>query len=377
MVDRKGQDFAERWQEIHYFLLGMDPNRTDALHTRAMEDGLGLAEADRLASVVPELSLPVRSHPIGVYPPWTYVFTAPLGAPASLPAAKALFAGLNSALYIGVMLWCFAVARTVAAWPLALLVSAACLSFAAFRVNAMVGNHALLVLALLIVAYECLRRERAALAGLAFGLAMLKPTLSGPFVLVFLLRRRRWVGAAVATTTVLAGCAAFWLWTGDDPLRSFLHTQARLPSFDTVGVGVTQLVDAPSAGDSVRSQRVWTVGVLIVAALLLFVERDEPLLHQFAICAVAALVWTFHRRYDQTVLVFVALSWFANAQTLPEVGRRVWCAAALVVLWAMAFLPVALLRWFEYKWVIELSWCALLLSALRWRRPLRERASRS
>ena len=145
------------------------------------------------------------------------------------------------------------------------------------------------------------------MAGLFLGLALIKPTLSGPFVLVFLVRRR-WVALAVALIYLVVGSAVVWGLTGTDPIR--MLGQMERSGYDWGITTYTGRSDAVAvlAALGLPPRQALRVSVSICVALALaamwLCRRASPMV-LFAIAAVVGRLWVFHYHYDDVILLFV------------------------------------------------------------------------
>ncbi len=160
------------------------------------------------------------------------------------------------------------------------------------------------------LAATCLTVERPVLAGILMGIALIKPTMVLPLVLLWTIRRR-W-NALLGAGAVQAG---LWLvtsiWVRIDPITLGREWVALASGQEAAG-----MIDWPSL-----IGQVWptTSGLTLPVALVClmvagglfwaFRHRDDRDLVPIA-CFVAA-VFTYHRPYD-LVLLFPALVWFID-----------------------------------------------------------------
>jgi hypothetical protein len=143
------------------------------------------------------------------YPPWFALACVPL-LPLGYSAAKVVFFFLNIdlALLTGYLLR--DTVRGVPRWLPPILVSFFCFTI----VTALLGQTALLILFLVVLAWKLLDGGRDRVAGVVLALLTIKPQLTAVLllgVLLWAVRQRRWgaVGAFLLTTALLGGgCTA-------------------------------------------------------------------------------------------------------------------------------------------------------------------------
>ena len=344
LFTEQGYDFLARWQEIQTLLRGFDPNLTHRLLV-----------PDVVVPTPPELAgleIAGRGFAIGVYPPWSYVFAVP----AHWVADRELAALWYVSVFALAMLACVAISWRIAADAASTAVSredarlvtffavAAAFASAAFMTDLRVGNWATFTLLALLGCLFAAQRERYLLAGVLLGLAAIKPTISLPFLLFFLIERRRVPAAVAAGATVSAGALCHWLLTGVDPLTSFVGARALDASFASQGGGLPALVEVRSGGYVTLLMNASYFVVLGGGVLaLLLARKSEPLL-QFALLSIVSATWTYQRSYDYVVLTFVFL-WLA-----PLVARGGF-DAPMQRLRLAAFLLLGLTNWVPKQWL--------------------------
>ena len=348
-------DLRYRWVEWHYvFGRGVDP-----FDVYLWERPEGPVEAARSSPGAgrPDAALgPVLR---ASYPPWSY----PLATPALAwpwPAARWAMAlldvvGLLALAAAGI--WYARGAGRPAAAACAALALAAAQHYTVLRL----GQPAILIVAFLWAALVMLSareeaeadprlppRRRGVLevaSGLLLGLAMLKPTLAVPFVLVLLVRRR-WLAAAACLGVVAAAAAVTWARTGVDPLtmtRQMLAVGGQIEASKGLSEGVA---DGPvlwlrAAGlSSTAASRVAAAAVLAALAAGLGLTRRRPIWQAFALAALAAQLWAHHKPYDEIVLLLLVLP--AGAALLARWLRETRPAVAAACLGAAGVLALTL-----------------------------------
>ena len=199
-----------------------------------------------------------------------------------------------------------------------------------------VGQGTIVVLALLAAAHRADSAGRPLLAGLLLGLAMMKPTVAGPFILCLLISGR-WRALASCTLYLLGASCLIWWQTGVNPAEMTLQMFEASRRFVADGTGPMNLA-LRLIPDPGRASAVLAIVCLIAAAVAMVRLRGRPLLELFAIAAICGRFWTYHRGYDDTALLFLVA---ALAMRALETGRSVWFTAA-VGIGATLWMPGAL-----------------------------------
>ena len=384
-----GVDMQSRWQEVHYFLRGIDPNVYGLTSSQS-------ATSDAPFVVFDDLATPGRAFPVGVYPPWSYPLTAPLHLPGSLGAATAWFVALNAAALAALVLWAGArgwraggagasgpagAAGTatgepgIGAVPAVIAATLAALSLLALgglTRTLVVGNYGVVVLLLLVGSLLAIERARPVLAGLLFGAALLKPTLSGPFVIALAAiawrRHPRDAARLVASASAVVALASLVAWhaTGVDPLASTLAAQSHLDSYATEGGGSALLWERllpplEGVGEGGRSLRLdQYLGMLLALAVglaLASLARHASALEQFGLASAIALTWSYHRPYDSLLLIFLLLALLERAC----LHRSAAAALAAALLGATLWTPTRHLGWPDSTPLLQGVWLAAAL----------------
>jgi hypothetical protein len=172
------------------------------------------------------------------------------------------------------------------------------------------GQFSMLCMGLLAMQILCLMRKMQLLAGICWAFAMLKPQIALPFALLFL-PGRQWQGLLAGTglLAVLSTGALWWTRTG---LREFVQTVVlgqKLDFVDQSKFSIGFFVDAMGLSPSLA----------VVSALLAFLflgavawryakHLKISLLMVAAIASVIGHSFFYHRRYDNMMLLPLALS---------------------------------------------------------------------
>lgn len=292
-------DFYQRWVEEQYVLAGRDPY--DAYFASNFSSIHPAPWAPRLTAPLPELGAPKMAS----YPPWAFFSGAVVYGLPSLTSERCYFAVLNVAALA--LLFClgYRTGRPFGWWE------GVALGFAGTAISAIsttmgVGQYGLLILAPLVLSLTALRRGRETAAGFWHGVAAAKPTLSGPFGLIFLFPLRWRALWALALYFAVAN-AAVWLRTGVNPLEMVSQMLKSGETFLASSYGPLNVLiwfgmPAAWAGLIVAASGV------AVTSLMLLLFPQAPLLTRFAIAAVMARLWSYHLLYDNLILAFLLLA---------------------------------------------------------------------
>ncbi len=332
-----GGDGIQRWQEVRYVLAGRNPY--DATYATF---GVGRAPNDPTRSTSPLPSLEVPDS--GGYPPWAFasgVAFFGVGRSATKPTFLAISLGLTAATAA----WAWRAARppgggAEAGW----LGVASVLGIAAYSTCCHVGQYGGVVVGLLALSAWCLQGGFEVAGGLLLGVALLKPTIAGPFALI-LLWGGRW--RALASCVAYVGAASLLVWgaTRTDPVEMLLQMLAAGADFVDDSQGLIGLLRRAGLTPK-QVTPVLALAVLVPGAILLLACRRRPLVVQFAAAAVVGRLWAYHKFYDNMMMCFLlvalaraacsrwsALAWagFLVAGTVTWSPSSLWKAEAAVL----------------------------------------------
>ncbi len=347
-------DLHYRWQELHYVMRGKNPYdvafaRDGAAHTvQPVKQSLIVRDSQ----ADPDLGVPIGV----IYPPWAYPTELLFFSQPTRDSEAIFYAAVMAAGLVFVFWWTrsqvagrLSIARI--AVPLAVMAAASWVS------GIVAGNNPLVIIPLLMLCYVALQHKKKPLAGVALGMALMKPSLAGPFLLVLLLRHR-WMALATTVGYVALASLLTWYLTATSPIE--MLNQMFAASRQWTGVGFGPLQYLISAG--VRAQSATVITAIVVSAVgagALWAIREGSLLAQFALAAIVARFWSYHLFYDDAVIIF-ALVFFAR-ETLVSQTRAAYTGLILscLGLWmpyrASLLLPlqiVQLLIWLTLAYLI-------------------------
>jgi hypothetical protein len=336
-------DLHYRWQEVHYLLRGKNPfdvafaNSPAAHAVEPVQQEL----TARDATVEPDLGVPKAV----VYPPWAYPTELLFHWPTDWKVQAFYYAWVMAAGLTVVFAW---TRREVITGPsgMSMAVPLAAIAVTSWASAIVVGNNPLVVVPLLIGCYLLLGRGEEVLAGAVLGGALLKPTLTGPFVLILFLRGR-WRALASTTAYLILASLLTWYLTATNPLE--MLTQMFAASKQWVGEGFGPVQYMIRSGMPAQSANVVTgTAVIAMGACALWTVRNASLLAQFAVAAIIARFWSYHLYYDDAVMVF-ALVAFARETlgrnvTLAYTGFVLSCIGLWTPYRASLLLPVQMVQ---------------------------------
>ena len=271
-----------------------------------------------------------------VYPPWSYFSGLFLFWPP-WPQVRAWYALVNLACLTWIIVFVAWYAREQSKLDRLLLVLAVT-AIAAICTNLGVGNYGVIVIALLAGAYRADEAGRPVLSGLLIGVALLKPQLALPFLLVALVRERFRALAAAATYMIVA-TAAIWMISGVDPLRMLEQSVQMAGAFAQTTAGLLTVVLDAGVPYNVAAPLTAMLCVAISIPLLWFYRNRSPML-LFAIAALTSRLWTYNLNTSNLMLVFLLLAlWrLAVESNTSDMRATVLYLAVAASLWVPASL---------------------------------------
>jgi hypothetical protein len=275
------QDLARRWVQNMYLLRHV-------------------AAADVAAGLIPASADLGPSDP-GGYPPWSVAVGFLMAPPVAPHWVRAYFSVQNLLALLAMGRFAYVAGARVGPAG-ARFVCASALAISTHAVVLRNGQYGLIVNGGLValLAAEHARRPRS--SGLALALGALKPQSAGPFALL-LCRRASWPGLVVAAITLGLGTACVALWLERDPITLLVLAFRESAGWVPCDSGLLRLLL------ELGVPQVWAVPLLAATALAVGSAvfrrfREHPIPIKAALLAVVARLWTYHRRYDDVLLVF-------------------------------------------------------------------------
>lgn len=267
---------------------------------------------DGSAPVAPDIG---SSHP-GCYPPWSLALSLLTAPPLPMPILRVYFTALNLAALWIVLRYAQRLGARFGTAASRLLAAAA-LAIAANAIVFRHGQFGIFVNAFLILMLGAMERTQPVRGGIYLALAALKPQTAGPFALAWL-RREGLVALLVCGACTGAAAALASLWLDRSPLYLVSQAFGHAANWEGGDAGVLRLLLATGLPRGAVIPGLMALG-LASSALLAFRYRARSPLVQAAIFAVIGRLWTYHRRYDDMMLVFLLL---ALGETALRTGKR-------------------------------------------------------
>ena len=318
-----GVDLHRRWLEHRYFWQRQNPY--DVLGT-----SLGLeSEGSRDASINPEIGPLVD----GAYPPWSFTTGVVLVPPISWQAVRIYFSFLNLIALAVIIYWAYRTGHPFGKWSAFVMVGASS-GLAANLFSLSAGQYTIIVNSLLIVSLLSFDKRLDIFAGLALGIAMIKPQISGLFFLAFLVKARwRVVLACIAYVLVATMLTCWWIRTNPIEMMQQMWQASHQWLGTAGGYGPLTFLQLMLGRNQLATKATFLTGS-VSGLLLMFLRRHSSLLALFAIAAVLGRLWTYHGVYDNTMLVFLLVylgvvflrnpSKFSVAILFLSVGATLW-----------------------------------------------------
>lgn len=298
-------DLRMRWVEFRYIVRhGQNPFD---IYFRYQPEGpvTPPKPIERDTTLDPELGV----VPCAAYPPWAYPVGAVIWWPP-WPAVRWWAAALDAIGLAFIAYFGFRSGRRIGL-PEAVFLAAVCLAPALYKTTLSVGQVSIYVVALIAASLLLTEAGYEVLSGAMLGLAMIKPNIAAPFVLIPLVRRR-WSAVATCAGICLVGTAIVALRTGVNPLE-MLSQMARVA--DQVELArrlpgtVTWIADlgiSPGA-----ASRVALVVFLPMGAAALWFLRRRPPEVLYAVTALTTHLWAHHKSYDEGIMLLLVVPFLA------------------------------------------------------------------
>jgi len=287
------RDLLERWQEQQYIYLGIYPYRMNP------------------ADINAELGK-IRS---GGYPPWAFLTGFFMFPPIYSTLTRFYHVFLNL-ISLGIL--------SRFAYQLGLPFGRMAAYFFVFTSLAISSNcttlnngqYGLIVNALLIIVYWLLQANKNYLAGVFMGIALVKPNISAPYLLSLVIKRK-FKTVILAFVYIISATFAIAHTTRLDfekVIGSFLN-QIKYVADD----GVSSINIIMKFGISTEITLVLLTTIGLVLGIVIFQKlQHTSLLTLFACAAVIGRVFTYHRPYDDLMLVFLLLALLTLAFSYPS-----------------------------------------------------------
>jgi Glycosyltransferase family 87 len=328
-------DFMRRWREQRYVLMSKDPY--DVLFTH--EEGMG-KQPPTLNFKHVEVEKQIGALDNIAYPPWTYM-TGILLHSMPLPWGRLQYAFANLLGLASIGWW--AMKQTplglsnLARWFLPLSM----LGTMPFWCTLAYGQYGVLLVALVAWSVSLSEAGWGVAAGVLMGMAMLKPSFTLPFGLL-LLCRRDWRAVAVAAMYVLGGGLLVCWMTHTGPETFMLQMQADAPRYVLDLPGLLKALVVARVPLKVAMPGLILIFLIATGWWVIYMGDRASLLDRLAVAGLAARLFTYHRPYDDLLLVFLLVALAVRCMKRPTQSLALATLAVGLSLW----LPLG----FGWKW---------------------------
>ncbi len=312
-------DLHKRWVEQRYVYNGQNPYYVVEL-VAAERAKQPLPKCIRDNSIDPRIGPPYFRQ--GGYPPWAFITAALFVLPIRFEFAIIYFALANVAALALIFAWAYQIGRSHGKLY-AIFLGTASLAVLGNYNSLKFGNYGILVNGLLIVVYYLVERHKPVIAGIVYGLAALKPQISGLFAISFLVRRQ-WKSLLAASAYILLASIGTWALTKTNPFEMLMQVQhlaqrwtvdewhmpqeGQPPGTFALGYGtVSSLLMEIGVDFKTATQLAAGLG-LLSTLVLMWLWRNGSTLTLFAIAATIGRLWAYHRPTDDVMLVFLLIA---------------------------------------------------------------------
>lgn len=336
-------DLGLRWRDAHYLIDGQNP-------------------AD------PVRDIPDVTRPKPGYPPWSHVTAILLVPPVAFGATQIYFAILNL-MALGIIgRWAYRLVSRhgpIAGW----LAAASALALVSILYCFSNGQYGLVIMGLVLTSFDFAARNQQVLAGLALGLALVKPHIGGLFVLIHLFERR-WITVAVCTAYIAGASAMAGIMAKTSPVVMLKQGLSAAGNFSERAQNLVAWGAQSLFGEAPGTLGLTAAGAVVTVVTLLALGRRADLPTKLALCAVVSMFWCYRKQYDCVLLGLVVVAALATAYDL----RSRVMAAAYLVMGLSVWLPLRM-QWanlLPVQAANAIIWTGTLVLIILYRRRLTE-----
>ena len=316
-LDKKGAiDLVYRWKEQQYIYQGLYPYD--------------------LRKGSPNIDPSIGDIRSGGYPPWAF-FTGFFLIPGlSLNFTRFYFAILNLISLVILAIFSYQVGSPYGRAQ-ALFSMSASLALGSHATTLLNGQYGIIINAFLIGMYWMLKKHQNLWTGLFLAIAMVKPNISAPYFFILLMRRQ--TKAILSFFIYISGASTIiWIITKVDPIYMSKSIIEQSKYFAHKGYSSINFLTAMGIDTQMATILLALVGVVVIIGIF-YIWRDSSLLTLFAVASVIGRVGTYHRFYDNVMLIFLLLGLieitFNNSQRmnllfLALVGISLWFPGRIV-----------------------------------------------
>jgi hypothetical protein len=298
------------------------------------------------------------------YPPFTYPANLALLWPP-WPVVRWYFALVSLGCLGFVARWAYRVAAWHDNW-LASTLAMSILATSAISTGLGLGQNAILYTALLVLALQLRERGWNGSSGFVLGITLSKISLAMPFLLPFFFRRD-WRVLIAAGMYVVGATAVVCIWLNASPVELIQQWIQRAEKFACVDYGPASLIC--HLGFPANTVNRICEATVIAGATAIFARlRGLSLVTLFGLAAGIGRLWTYHRLYDNFVLVILLVA-IGDAY----LRRKQWqLGVAMLAVGSTLWLPPKMAE-IEIIQVLHVTlWGAATIALAIWAPPAQE-----
>lgn len=253
-----------------------------------------------------------------MYPPWAFFTNFLVFPPLSVQHTRWYYALLDTISLVVLGVFSYQIGQPygkLKAW----FSVVTCFSISGLSNPLGIGQYGIIINALLIGMFWLIQKHRDILAGLLFGLALVKPNISALFFFILIIRQR-YVAVIACFFYISFASLAIWMLTKVSPFYMLAKMITASKYFGGSGYsGVNVLINFGLETTIATVLLALVMTVTLVA--ILYVCRHYSLLTLFATAAVLGRIWTYHRAYDNVMLIFLLLALLKMTLGKPNTGQ--------------------------------------------------------
>jgi Glycosyltransferase family 87 len=337
-LDKKGAiDLVFRWKEQQYIYRGLYPYDVRG-GSPNIDPAIGAVES-------------------GGYPPWAF-FTGFIFVPGvSLNLARYYFAALNLVSLVIVAIFAYRIGIPYGRVE-ALFSMSACLAFGSNGTTLLNGQYGIIINAFLIGMFWGIEKRKNIWTGLCLAIAMVKPNISALYFFILIVRRQ--FKALMAFFIYIIGASLIiWLIVKIDPIYMSQRIVKQTKYFADDGYSVVNFLTNFSIDPIVATLLLAAIGLLAMTGIFA-IWRNSSLLTLFAIASVIGRVWTYHRFYDNVMLVFFLLALIEMSFKNPRPLNLSMMMLVAITLW----LPGSIVEIDNFGAIVEYIQLVIWIAAL-------------
>jgi hypothetical protein len=339
-------DLHRRWIECRFILHGQDPFQIYLHHIHGPDADFNRNQCAALAAKYGSPEEPV-------YPPWAYAPEMLLVWPSS--TWLHYYYALIDTACIGILLFgAIAIAKPFTRLEF-IAVGLGTLAISSICTTLGNGNFGLIVTAALLLSVLADERKYPLCSGILLWIALVKPTISIPFCLIFILRRH-FKPLIVAATLCAISCLYPWILDRVNPIEMLREAMQSSQNFQFGGYGMVNWL--AQLGVPVHLVTPVSAILTIAPAMAFFLFYQHlPTWKNLAVLSVVGRFWGYHMAHDNIMLFF--LSCAAWRIFFAEPNGRGW--TVLLIVGASLWLPSS---WTEHEWIGIIQHAIWLSAAL-------------